>query len=107
MPTLSALKRTLCDIGHRMWERGYCAGNAHAPAPHATAFACSGIPLPRGIYPEAEVCLGTIPTVKYSKSGYKELGENVIREIRPDTHAVLLGNHGAVTFGRDLVEAFY
>ena len=176
MPTtLPSCTREICDIGRRMWQRGFCAGNdgnlscrvakgrvlatptgvskgflqpammtlvdlkghpvgrpskyqrtseiflhlaiyqkrpdvgavVHAHSPHATAFACSGVPLPQGVYPEAEVCLGKIPTVAYSKPGYKELGGKVTREIEADTHAVLLGNHGAVTFGKSLMDAFY
>lgn len=175
MPALSRLKRDLCEIGHRMWQRGYCAGNdgnlscrlsgnqvlatptgiskgfltpamlprvdlqghaigrpaqyprtseiflhlaiyrkrsdvnavVHAHAPHATAFACSGVALPQGVYPEAEVCLGLIPTVPYSKPGYQELGEKVAQAIGGETHAVLLGNHGVVTFGQDLSAAYY
>lgn len=79
----------------------------HAHIPHATAFACSGVPLPEGLYPEAEVCLGTVPTVPYTKAGYAELGLACRGFIQADTNALLLGNHGAVTFGATLTEAYY
>jgi L-fuculose-phosphate aldolase len=79
----------------------------HAHLPHATAFACSGVELPGGVYPEAEVCLGTVPTVPYSKSGYGELAATCVKSLREDTNAMLLGNHGAVTFGTTLTEAYY
>jgi L-fuculose-phosphate aldolase len=79
----------------------------HAHIPCATAFACSGFTLPAGIYPEAELCLGAIPTVPYSKAGYAGLGQAAVRLLGSDTNAMLLGNHGAVTFGKTLTEAYY
>ena len=79
----------------------------HAHVPHATAFACSGVELPGGVYPEAEVCLGTVSTVPYSKAGYEGLGAACVKALRADTNAMLLGNHGAVTFGATLTEAYY
>ncbi len=82
-------------------------GIVHAHAPHATAFALAGLPLPRGIYPEAEVCLGHVPLVPYTKAGYKTLGTEVARHIDDGTCAALMANHGVVTFAATPLEAFY
>jgi L-fuculose-phosphate aldolase len=88
-------------------ERADIGAVLHAHIPHATAFACAGVSLPGGIYPEAEICLGTVPTVGYAKAGYAGLGEACVRKLKADTNAMLLGNHGAVTFGKTLEEAYF
>ena len=79
----------------------------HSHAPHATAFACSGIPLPEGIHPEADYCLGKVRSTLYTTPGYADVGRSVCELVAADTHAVLMGNHGAVTFGGTLMDALY
>ena len=134
---LFAIKQEMCDIGHRIWQKSFCAGNEgnlstrisedrvlssptgvskgflkpemitmvdldgkqidtenphkrtseillhlqiykkrsdiraviHSHPPHATAFACAGIPVPESIHPEAEFFLGKIRTVPYITPG--------------------------------------
>jgi L-fuculose-phosphate aldolase len=78
----------------------------HAHPPCATAWACSGMMLPEGIYPEADLMLGRVASVAYSTPGYRELGASVIKAITPETNSVILGGHGTVHMGRTVEEAW-
>jgi len=77
----------------------------HAHPVYSTAFACTEKGLPSGIMPEVILSLGNIPTAPYGTPSTSELAESVARLI-PDHNALLLENHGVVTVGRDLEEAF-
>ena len=79
----------------------------HSHPPHATAFACAGVPIPEGVHPEAEVFLGKVPTAKYTTPSYAELGKSVCDLIGPETNTVLMGNHGAVCFAPTLTDTYY
>ncbi|MDX1565075.1 MAG: class II aldolase/adducin family protein [Phycisphaeraceae bacterium] len=80
----------------------------HSHAPHATAFALAGRPLPEGVYPEAEVLLGRVPLVPFELPGTAALAEAVADALSDDTWAVLLANHGAVTFSdKGLLDAYH
>lgn len=80
---------------------------AHCHAPHATAWAVSGIPVPSAILPEMEVLLGPVPCVGYDNPG----SESISRAVRPNlghgVNTILLANHGPVGFDRTLELAFY
>ncbi|MAE61999.1 MAG: aldolase [Planctomycetaceae bacterium] len=170
------LKQDMCDIGYRIWLKGFCAGNEgnhsvrisddrvlctptglskgflkpemictvdmdgnqvdgntsykrtsevlvhlaiykhrpdvtaviHSHPPHATAFAISGIPLPEGIHPEAEVFLGRVPTADYATPSTQALPDSITPLIGAQTNTVLMGNHGSVSFStKGIVDAFY
>lgn len=78
----------------------------HAHPPVATSFAIAGIPLDRPILTEAILNLGAVPVAPYATPGTAEVPESIAPFCR--THnAVLLANHGAVTWGRDLLQAYY
>lgn len=78
----------------------------HAHPPVATSFAIAGINLDRAILPEAVVNLGTIPIAPYATPGTQEVPDSIAPYCK--THnAVLLANHGALTWGKDVFEAFY
>jgi L-fuculose-phosphate aldolase len=174
-PSLFQLKQEMCEIGSRIWQKGFCAGNEgnhslrisddrvlctptglskgflkpdmitivdmdgnqvdkenkykrtseillhlaiykkrpdvkaviHSHPPHATAFACAGVPIPEGVHPEAEVFLGKVPTAKYTTPSYAGLGESVTKLITAETNTVLLGNHGTVSFAGTLMDTYY
>jgi len=174
-PSMFQLKQEMCEIGHRIWLKGFCAGNEgnhsvrisddrvlstptglskgflrpemitvvdmdgkqvdndnkykrtseillhlaiykkrpdvkaviHSHPPHATAFACAGVPIPEGIHPEAEVFLGKVPTAAYTTPSYAGLGDSVCKLITSETNTVLLGNHGTVSFSTSLMETYY
>lgn len=166
------IKEQMCDIGRRIWLKGFCAGNegnhsyrigenrvlctptgiskgnlkpddictvdlegkqvagklkrtseillhlaiykarpdikavVHSHPPHATAFAIANVELPTCIHPEAEVFLGAVKTAKYVTPGDTRLGESILPYVK-DSNAILLQNHGSVTFDKDLEGAYY
>jgi L-fuculose-phosphate aldolase len=73
----------------------------HSHAPHATAFAVAGEPLPTGVLAEAEYFLGVVPTVPYTLPGTPAFAESVVPYL-DRTCALILANHGIVTFGPTL-----
>lgn len=81
-------------------------GIAHAHPPVCTSFAIAGISLDKAIYPEALVNLGTVPCVHYSTPGSSALPDSIAPYCK-SYNALLLANHGAVAWGRSLMEAFY
>jgi L-fuculose-phosphate aldolase len=78
----------------------------HAHPPTATGFASAGVPLNRAILPEVVIGLGCIPTAAYGLPGTPALTETLIPLI-PHYDAILLANHGAVAYGKDLMQAYF
>jgi len=170
------IKKDICDVGHRIWLKGFCAGNEgnhsvriaeerflctptgiskgflepddiitvngegeqvepnmkgrrptseikvhlaiykkrkdvnaviHSHPPHATAFAIAGVPLPEGVHPEAEVFLGKVQTAKYATPSTHDLPNSLLPLIKDETNTLLMGNHGSVSFDKDLIGAYY
>lgn len=78
----------------------------HAHPPVATSFAISGYQLDRALLPEAVINLGSVPIAPYATTGTQEVPDSIAPFCK--THnAVLLANHGALTWGRDLLEAYH
>jgi len=77
----------------------------HCHAPHLTAYAISRKDVPGGVYPEAEVIVGRIPVANFYPPGSRELAESVKPYVSGS--AVLLANHGAVTWAGSLEEAYF
>jgi L-fuculose-phosphate aldolase len=78
----------------------------HVHPPYATAFAIAGIPLDQAIMPEAIVSLGTIPLAQYGTPYTDEVPAAVKTHVY-DHQGVLLENHGALTWGKNLEQAYY
>ncbi len=78
----------------------------HAHPPKCTGFAVAGVPLNRAVLAEVVVTLGCIPLADYATPSTKELAESVDRLVRT-SDGVLLSNHGALTVGRDILDAYY
>lgn len=78
----------------------------HAHPPHATAFALVGRPMPKCVLPETEVLLGDIPVVPYETPGTHAFAE-ALKPFLATCDAFLLSSHGAVTAGRDPLEAYH
>ncbi|MCL1964986.1 MAG: class II aldolase/adducin family protein [Firmicutes bacterium] len=78
----------------------------HAHPPISTSFAIAGIGLDKAIYPEALVNLGTVPCVHYETPGSQGIPDSIAPYAR-EYSALLLANHGAVTWGGSLMEAWY
>lgn len=77
----------------------------HSHPPIATAFACSGRGLEDHLCQEAIMTLGTVPLARYATTGTDEVAASLAPFI-PTHDAILMENHGAVTYGANLLEAF-
>jgi len=171
-PALEELKAKMCDIGRRLWERGYVDGNGgnltvrvgenlilctptliskgfmkpadmcltdlegrqlagerkrtsemlthlgimrrqpkaracvHAHPPHATAFAVASVRPPPCLLPEAEVFVGAVGMAEYQTPGTPE-NANAVGRVGVDHQVVLMQNHGVITWGDHLEDAYW
>ena len=87
-------------------DRPDVEGICHAHPPAATAFACAGQSPEWGRLVEAQLNLGQVPVVPYAPNGTQELCRAAAPYL-PGHNALLLADHGAITLGRDLEEAYY
>ncbi|MCJ7812487.1 class II aldolase/adducin family protein [bacterium] len=78
----------------------------HAHPPYCTSFAVAGIPLNKCVLPEAVLTLGAVPIAPYGTPSTMEIPDS-IKPIIQRSDAVLLANHGALTLGTDLVNAYH
>lgn len=78
----------------------------HAHPPVATSFAIVGKTLDAPIMPEAVISLGVVPIAEYGTPSTEELPENVSKYLQ-ECDALLLENHGALTYGPDVYTAYY
>ncbi len=78
----------------------------HAHPPIATAYAVAGIGLEKPILTEGVTTLGVVPVAKYATPGTQEVPDSIAPFVN-SYNAVLLANHGALTWGKDAYEAFY
>ncbi|QOT00227.1 class II aldolase/adducin family protein [Brevibacterium sp. JNUCC-42] len=81
-------------------------GIVHVHPPYATAFAIAGLPLDAATLPESVVLLGTIPVAKYATPSTQALPESIAPHVM-NHQGVLLENHGALTWGKDIQSAYY
>jgi L-fuculose-phosphate aldolase len=77
----------------------------HAHPPIATGFACAGRALDEPLCAEAIMTLGPVPLAPYATTGTDELAASLMHLI-PTHSAILMANHGAVTYGDNLLDAF-
>ena len=78
----------------------------HAHPPVATGYAVAHVPLDDYSMTEAITFLGSVPLAPYAAPGSKEVSESVV-PLLPYHDAILLMNHGAVTVGTDLTQAYF
>lgn len=76
----------------------------HTHAPHASAFAAAGVPIPPILDEQVVILGGAVEVAAYGSSASEELADNCVAALG-ERAAVLLRNHGAVAVGRDLEEA--
>ncbi len=171
-PEIAQIKKRMCDIGRRIWEKDYVDGNGgnltvrvgdnlilctptliskgfmkpadicmvdldgnqlagtlkrtsevnthlgimkrqpkakscvHAHPPHATAFAVASVKPPTCMIPEAEVFLGEIGLAPYETPGTPE-NARVVGEMGVDHQAIIMENHGVITWGKDIEDAYW
>ena len=87
-------------------ERKDIKAVCHAHPPISTSFAIAGMSLKQAIYPEAIVNLGVVPCVHYEPPGSQGIPDSIAPYVKI-YNALLLANHGAVTWGSSLIEAWY
>lgn len=87
-------------------ERPDVQSVVHAHPMYATSFAIAGIPLTQPIMPEAVISLGCVPIAEYGTPSTEEIPNAVSRYLQ-HFDAVLLENHGALTYADSLLSAYH
>lgn len=82
-----------------------CGGVVHAHPPTATGYAAAGLPLNQALVSEIVLALGRIPLAPYATPGTPELCDTLTPLI-PQHDAILMANHGVVSYGQDLLRAY-
>lgn len=86
-------------------ERPDVRAIVHAHPPHAVALTVADVDLQLPVIPEIIVTIGGIPTAPFGTPGTPELPET-IREIVRCSDTVVMKNHGSVTLGTNLMDAY-
>ncbi|MGD8777394.1 MAG: class II aldolase/adducin family protein [Ignavibacteria bacterium] len=87
-------------------ERPDVKSVVHAHPPYATSFAVAGIPLNKCVLPEAIIIIGSVPIAAYGLPSTMEIPDAIRPHIQ-NSDAILLENHGALTLGSDLLNAYH
>lgn len=77
----------------------------HAHPPVSTGFACSGVSLDCPIFPDAIAMVGDIGKVEYITPTTRELAKKVAEQAKK-YDALVLTNHGTITLGASLEQAY-
>lgn len=89
-----------------MKERPDVKAVVHCHPPHATAFAVNRQAIPQCILPEIEVFMGEVPLAPYETPGGQKFADTV-KPFLKGSSAIILTNHGTVSFGKTLEEAYW
>jgi L-fuculose-phosphate aldolase len=77
----------------------------HAHPPTATGFAAAGMALTEPLVSEVVMGLGAIPLARYGTPGTSELAQTLEPYV-PNYDAILMSNHGVVTYGETIEQAY-
>jgi L-fuculose-phosphate aldolase len=106
---VSGLKRPSTELQMHLFiyqERPDVQAVVHAHPPYATGFATARIPLTECLFPEVIVGLGAIPLANYATPSTSEVVESIAPFVQ-SADAILLSNHGVVTYGADPFDAYF
>jgi len=78
----------------------------HAHPPTATGYAAAGLSLNKALVSEVVLALGCIPLARYGTPGTPELTA-ALEPLVSSHDAILMANHGVVTFAPDLQRAYF
>ena len=78
----------------------------HCHPPHATAFAIAHEPIPKCILPEVEVFLGEVPVARYETPGTQKFADSILPFVH-GANTIILANHGTVSFGHHVEQAYW
>jgi L-fuculose-phosphate aldolase len=105
--TLSRKASTELDMHLFIYQqRADVQAVVHAHPPHATGFATAHVPLTACLFPEVIVGLGAIPLAEYATPSTKEVSDSLAPHVK-NADAILLANHGVVTYGKDVEDAYF
>ena len=90
---------------HLYRRRPDIGGVVHSHPPHATAFAVAGVSLEWEAIPELVALVGPVALTEYAAPGTGQAAL-ALEEFAADHHAFLLRNHGLITVGRTLEQAW-
>jgi len=76
----------------------------HAHPVFATTLTVAGVEFPKDVLPEVLLTLGDVPVTKYSTPSSHEDAEAILPFVK-EHNAILLCQHGSLTYGEDLNEA--
>lgn len=105
---LSGFRNVTSEIGmhlavYRMRPDVHAIVHAHPPI--ATAFAACRKPLDQPICSEIVMTTGLVPLAEYATTGTAEVSAS-LEPFIPAHDAILLANHGLLTYGETLLDAF-
>jgi len=106
---VSKQRKPSMELGMHLFiyqQRKDVAAIVHAHPTYATGFAAARIPLDQQLLPEVVFGLGAVPLAQYATPSTSEVADSIAPYVK-DSSAILLGNHGVVTFGKDLDDAFF
>ncbi len=105
---ISGLRNVTSEIGMHLAvyrARPDVEAIVHAHPPVATAFAACRKPLDQPICSEIMMTTGLVPLAEYATTGTEEVGQS-LEPFLPGHDAILLANHGLLTYGETLMDAF-
>ena len=76
----------------------------HSHPPIAKAFTCAGRALDDMLCQEAAMTLGAVPLARYATTGTSEVAASLVPHLS-NHDAILMANHGAISYGTTLIEA--
>jgi L-fuculose-phosphate aldolase len=77
----------------------------HAHPPTATGYAAAGLSLEQALVSEVVLSVGSVPLAKYATPGTPALSASLEPFIL-EHNAILMANHGVVTYAEDLLTAY-
>jgi L-fuculose-phosphate aldolase len=80
-------------------------GIVHAHPTTATGYAAAGVQMNEALISEVVLALGSIPLASYGTPGTPELAD-ALEPLIPDHDAIVMANHGVVTYGETLLRAY-
>lgn len=78
----------------------------HTHSPYATAFAVVHRRIPQVLIEMIPFLGGDVPLADYAQPGTLELGKNAVRALGHDRFGCLMANHGVLTIGETIAQAY-
>jgi len=80
-------------------------GVVHAHPVTATGYAAAGLELNQALVSELVLALGSVPLARYATPGTSDLAK-ALEPLIPHYDAILMANHGVVSYGDSLLQAY-